>query len=118
MSNIEQNILDAIEIITERELSELELDKTIKATVKEVVDFEQNKYKVAYQDANFTAYNATNEEIKVGEQVYVLVPQHDFSKDCFIIANMSTILNKRDTIIETLQKEIETLVGGLSWEDM
>jgi len=116
MGNIEQSILDAIEIVTQKELSELNLDKTIRATIKETIDADSHKYKVTYQNANFTAYNITTEEMEIGDIVFVLVPQHDFSKDCFIIANMSTVLNKRETKIETIEEEIAD--SGVYWEDM
>lgn len=82
--NYEQTIIDAIELIIDKKLSQFACDKTIIATV---MSYENDlKYTLQFQDVTFTAYALSNNTIYTkGQQVYVLIPQNDFSNKKFIL---------------------------------
>lgn len=78
MSNIENKILEAVEIIVDSAVKSAGFDSTVIATVKECIDIANGKYRCKYQDSMIYAY-ADNNNYSVGEQVYVLVPNSDLS---------------------------------------
>lgn len=92
MSNIEQNICEAVDIIVNRALSQAQFDKTIKATVVNLVDSKTGKYKVRYQDDLMYAYAGTADmDFSTGDEVYILVPQGNFSGDKTILGTTRKI---------------------------
>lgn len=86
MGNIENNICEAIELIVNKAVNQASYDRTITATIKDVIDQTIGKYTVAYQDSTFYAY-ATSPDITYtkGAVVYVLVPGNDMSRDKTIL---------------------------------
>lgn len=92
MSNIEQNICEAVDIIVNRALSQAQFDKTIKATIVNLVDSKTGKYKVRYQDDLIYAYAGTADmDFNTGDEVYILVPQGNFSGDKTILGTTKKI---------------------------
>ena len=86
MSNIENQICQAVEIIVDRALTQAQFDKTIKATIVNLVDSKTGKYKVRYQDDLIYAYAGTADmDFNTGDEVYILVPQGNFSGDKTIL---------------------------------
>lgn len=75
----ENAILQAIDIIADKKISQASFDKTIKAVVKEEKDATTGEYLIKYQDSEFIAY-ATSSQVhyQQGEQVYILIPGNDF----------------------------------------
>ena len=80
MSDINNQICDAIGIIVDKKLSQANFDKTIQATVVAQGDKTKGEYKVKYLDSSFYAYDKSGKDYSVGTQVYVLVPENDLSK--------------------------------------
>lgn len=92
MSNIEKNICEAVDIIVNRALSQAQFDKTIKATIVNLVDSKTGKYKVRYQDDLIYAYAGTADmDFNTGDEVYILVPQGNFSGDKTILGTTKKI---------------------------
>ena len=88
MSSIESNICQAIDIIVNRAISKINYDKTILAQVIECVDATIGKYKIRYQDGTWYAYSSIPGEVyPVFSNVYVLIPEGDFSKTKMIIGS-------------------------------
>lgn len=88
MSNtkIEEAILQAINIVTEKKIEAAQYDKTIQAIIISCEDETIGKYKVKYQDSLFFAYSGnTNVSYSKGTSVYVLVPNGDMTKDKTIL---------------------------------
>ena len=86
MANIEQNICDAIEVITNNIVSKAGFDKTIQATIITCVNEATGKYKIKYQDSTLYAYAGDSEKkYSKGNRVYVLVPGNDMTKDKTIL---------------------------------
>lgn len=80
MSDINNQICDAIGIIVDKKLSQANFDKTIQATIVAQGDKTKGEYKVKYLDSSFYAYDKSGKDYAVGAQVYVLVPENDLSK--------------------------------------
>lgn len=80
MSDINNQICDAISIIVDKRLSQANFDKTIQATIVAQGDKTKGEYKVKYLDSSFYAYDKSGKDYAVGTQVYVLVPENDLSK--------------------------------------
>lgn len=92
MSNIENSICEAIELIVNKSISEAGYDRTIQAIVKGCVDASIGKYKVVYQDSQFYAY-ATSADVTYtnNSNVYVLIPGNDMSKDKTILGTVDKL---------------------------
>lgn len=80
MSDVNNQICDAISIIVDKRLSQANFDKTIQATIVAQGDKTKGEYKVKYLDSSFYAYDKSGKDYSVGTQVYVLVPENDLSK--------------------------------------
>ena len=50
---VANNLLDAIDILAENKVAAVKFDKTVRATIDEVVDASIGKYKVKYQNSIF-----------------------------------------------------------------
>lgn len=86
MNSIENSICDAIELMVTKAINQAAYDKTITATVKDVIDQTIGKYTVSYQDSTFYAYAASPDiTYSKGAIVYVLVPANDMSRDKTIL---------------------------------
>lgn len=90
--SIEQSICDAVDIIVNRAISQAGFDKTISAVVVECIDQVIGKYKVKYQDS---VYYATSDNASTvyntNSEVYVLIPNGDFSKDKKILGTVKSL---------------------------
>jgi hypothetical protein len=90
MNKISEQLLEAIDTITENKISKLDYDKTIKATIYSVVDADTGEYKVKYEGNIFSAFASdTSKTYKVDAGVYVSVPEGNFSNKKIIISTTS-----------------------------
>lgn len=80
MNNISEQLLQAMDIVMEQKLTQLQFDKTIQAKIYSVVDIDTGEYKVRYNGNIFSAFsNDTFKTYKVNDAVYVSVPEGNFS---------------------------------------
>lgn len=85
-TDIENNICEAIEYIVNNAVENAGYDKTIQATIVNVVDQTIGKYKIKYQDSTFIAYAQSTDVTYVnGAEVYVLIPGNDMTRDKTIL---------------------------------
>ena len=93
MSNIiEQSICEAVDILVDRAISKAGFDKTITAIIVECMDQVAGKYKVKYQDSFYYATSDNSSTTyNVNSEVYVLVPNGDFSKDKKILGTVKSL---------------------------
>lgn len=92
MSNIENSILDAIDILMDQKVSTLAFDRTVRASILEVTDSSIGKYKVKYQNSTFYAFsNSLENSYKKGTEVYVLIHSNDFEKDASIVGTVAKL---------------------------
>lgn len=80
MNNISEQLLQAMDIITEEKVRQLKYDKTIQATVYSIVDVDTGEYKVRYNGNIFSAFSEdTSKSYSIKDVVYVKVPEGNFS---------------------------------------
>lgn len=80
MGKSSDSILEAMQIMVDAGIEKLRFDKTIQATIESIENVDTGEYKVKYQDAIFLAYaNDITKAFKVGDLVFVTVPESDFS---------------------------------------
>ena len=75
MSNICDNVISAIDILTNQKIAEAGYDRTIEAQVISCVDLANKKYKLRYQ--NSTIYALASESYSKGDIVLVTIPQNN-----------------------------------------
>ena len=92
IGSYENQVLDAINIVVQAAIQSAGYDRTISATIMECIDSERGLYKVRYQDAIYTA-SAEDPSKKYAQnsQVYVLIPENDYSKHKRIIGTASEL---------------------------
>ncbi|MDD4516792.1 hypothetical protein, partial [Massilibacteroides sp.] len=80
-------LLNAIDIIAKKRVESVSNDLTIDAEVSIPYNVETGEYKIKYQDSIFSAFSVDPSVVyKKGEQVFVLVPQGDFSGKKIILS--------------------------------
>lgn len=85
MNRFSEQLLEAFEVAMDEKLSKLQYDKTIQATITSIEDIDKGEYKVKYQEGIITVYaKDPTESFKVGDIVYVIIPQSDFTGKKFI----------------------------------
>lgn len=115
MSNISDQLLQAIEIVADEKISKLRYDKTVQAKVYSIINIDIGEYKVRYNGNIFTAYASDiSKKYKIDEAVYVNIPEGDFSNKKLIlsrVADSSLSQNQlaalRNSIVE-ISPSIET----------
>lgn len=97
MAQVGEQILDAIELIAQNIVGQAGYDRTIQAMIVSCVDAEKGKYKIKYQGNTFFAFSTDiSKTYKDGINVYVNVPQNDFSQTKTIlcaVGNMGESMN-------------------------
>ena len=85
MANIQESIFQSIDTITKVAMDKMKVDKTISAIITKCTDLSKREYEVNYQGpmkVYAQPYDITYTE---GQQVYILVPEGDFSNKKIIM---------------------------------
>ena len=92
MANEFQNsIFKAIDTLLDKRVENLALDKTITATIDMCVNMIDNIYTINYQGGKTYAYAQAGATYTKDQEVYVLVPEGNFTKKKIIMGVASTI---------------------------
>ena len=84
MNNLEKNLFESIDQLIDAKLNQISFDKTITATIIDDSNADKNQYYVQSGNDKFYAY--ANGGVYVnGSQVYVTIPQGDYSMKKLII---------------------------------
>lgn len=90
--NVSQNVLDAIDILTDNAVQKAKYDKTIQAMILSCQDETIGQYRCKYQDSTIIAFSTNTDVIYTqGSMVYIQVPQGDFSKQKTILGSTSKL---------------------------
>ena len=114
MSNIAEQICEAVDVIVLKRLADAGYDKTIQATIVSCLDSVIGKYRVKYQNSYIIAY-AANPSIKyqADSLVYILIPGNDMSKDKVIMSSVDkSIFNYTNTVTD--DNRYQTISGNLA----
>ena len=92
MSMVEEQILNASDIIVNNAIQKAGYDKTIQAQVISCEDATIGKYKCRHQDSTFYAYsNNTDLTYTSGAYVYIHIPGNDMSKQKTILGTTNKL---------------------------
>ena len=87
MADIVENICEAVDLIIDRRLRNLNFDKTITGTIVEIdgeaVEGKENKYIVSDSSSKYAVYS--DKVYQVNTSVYVSIPNGDYTQKKFII---------------------------------
>lgn len=75
--DINEQILNAINILVKAALQQAEFDRTVKATITYKDKNSSNKYKCNYQGSIYNVTSLNNKIYNIGDLVYVLIPASD-----------------------------------------
>ena len=107
MGAVADNLLDAVDILIDNKVSDLQFNKTIRGKIAEVIDESIGQYKIQYQNSYFTAYSKdTSKTYMNNAVVYVLIPENNTSNRMFItgLATDNKNQQKAITILEPDQQ--------------
>ena len=118
MNSVSEQLLQAIEIITDEKVSQLQFDKTIQAKIFSIVNLDSGEYKVRYNGNIFSAFADNEVSYKVDDMVYVTVPEGNFSHKKLITGLVSSkslsysqLAALQNAIFE-ISPEFNALYGG------
>ena len=87
MNQIQNSIFEAVKLITDNSVHNSNATITIKGEITEIVNLATGIYKAKYLSDAFTVYANANLHYSVGDIVYILIPDGDFSKDKIIVGS-------------------------------
>ena len=86
--NVTNALLESMQIIAKSAIKDLGYDKTIIGIIKSKSDKNDYSYNVTYQDSTITAFAYAGDAYYNGDNVYIQVPQNDFTKQKFILGRV------------------------------
>ena len=108
MGNIAESILDAVDILVDKKVSNLSFNKTVRAKIIEITDSSIGQYKVQYQNSYFTAYSSdSSATYQKGSDVYVEILSNDFEKNALIVGTVQRLGSNYISVIEKLDAYTE-----------
>ena len=101
---MQDNILQAVDYLVNNRVDRLRLDKTIIGVVVECLDATKGEYSVSYNGGTIIAVAQEGKSYRTGQNVYVLVPENDFTKTKIIlgISNKSAEDKAFNLVTDTL----------------
>lgn len=81
----QESLLTAIDILVNSRIDEIQMDKTVTATINKCTNALTGEYQVRYSGGNMLAYAQDNTNYAEKTEVYVLVPLGDFTKKKIIM---------------------------------
>ena len=95
MSDIKQELFEAISIIVHSENEKLKFTKTIEAIIYDNSEAAIGRYRVKYQDSIFYVYsNDVSLKYNINDTVLVLIPEGDFSQQKIIVGKKGSAANE------------------------
>lgn len=88
-SNIQNSLFEAMQIFSKRATENSNATITVECLITEIVDAGTNEYYVEYLGNKFKAHTNNNATYSVGDNVYVLIPNGDFTKEKIILGTVS-----------------------------
>lgn len=109
MSNLQEQFFRSVEIIADQKISQIKFDKTIECIIVSDLGADKGEYQAQYQDIIIPVYSNNNTvKYKNSDNVYISVPQGDFS-------NKKIIVGKKDDTgeefldIESIIEKVQTI---------
>ena len=109
---ISKNTLEAINIILQKRLDQLQFDKTIDATIIDDSKAKDGIYTVSTGNTTFLAYS-TETGYEKKDVVMITIPQGDYSKQKIIIGKQTDKDNKSPLVYNSPFSQLINLTGNL-----
>ena len=90
-SNLQDSLLQAIDYLVNNRVDKISKDVTITATIKKVVNSLTGEYQVNYNGGFLNAYAQEGANYSENQEVYVLIPENDWSKRKLIVGKASQV---------------------------
>ena len=91
MNDTSQVIFQAVDVLLEKAISQLQYDRTIKAEIDSIVNLDTGEYKVKYSGNIISAFATDVEkQYEVGDNVYVTIPENNLSNKKMITGLVSS----------------------------
>lgn len=90
MNTTSEAIFQTVDILVDKKLAALQYDKTVTAEIYSIVNLDTGEYKVKYSGNIVSAFSDDVEkQYKIGDNVYVTIPQDDLSARKRIVCKTS-----------------------------
>lgn len=107
MSNLAEYLSESVRMTVQNEIQKLDFDQTITALIYQIVNLDTGEYRVKYKGGIFSVYSDDlNKTYRVDENVYVKIPQGNFSNKKFIQGRV-TDYKLSEEEINKIQNSIE-----------
>ena len=114
---ISENIANAATIIADNAMSKIKTDQTIVATIQQADKEDLTKYYVSTGATKFYAYSDKDTRYKKNQQVYVLVPQGDYTQRKIILSALpSTVEEATATVSPSRLKDYIPVIESAAAE--
>lgn len=97
--DIIEDVLGAIDIISQAKLNDMKFNKTDLCTIEKVVNKEKGEYLVSTGSLKYAAFAQDGATYREGNSVYVLVPNGDYNEEKLIVGRYSSSISD---VVETL----------------
>lgn len=91
MNELQNSLFEAMKVFSDYTAANSDATITIQATITSIVDAGTGEYSVEYLGNTFSVYANSNVTYSVGDVVYVLVPDGDFSKNKVILSLVNPV---------------------------
>ena len=91
MNELQNSLFEAMKVFSDYTAANSDATITIQAAITSIVDAGTGEYSVEYLGNTFSVYANSNVTYSVGDIVYVLVPDGDFSKNKVILSLVNPI---------------------------
>lgn len=105
-NKISEQLFEAMDVLIGKRILDVEKDKTILCTIDDTTNASKGEYTVSNASARFTAYSE-NTKYRVGQNVWVLIPNGDYNNDKLIISKYAQdatqpylYINPMDTFVD------------------
>ena len=97
--DIIEDVLGAIDIISQAKINDMKFNKTDLCTIEKVVNKEKGEYLVSTGSLKYAAFAQNGATYREGNSVYVLVPNGDYNEEKLIVGRYSS---SASDVVETL----------------
>lgn len=91
MNELQNSLFEAMKVFSDYTVANSDATITIQAAITSIVDAGTGEYSVEYLGNTFSVYANSNVTYSVGDVVYVLVPDGDFSKNKVILSLVNPV---------------------------
>lgn len=91
MNELQNSLFEAMKVFSDYTAANSDATITIQAAIASIVDAGTGEYSVEYLGNTFSVYANSNVTYSVGDVVYVLVPDGDFSKNKVILSLVNPV---------------------------